>query len=169
MVAASAHGLASDRGSGLASDRDEAGVAGEFRGVREAAAVADFSKAIKQNPNYSFAFNNRGWSRFKLGDTNGAIKDIDLARSKKPDNPYIYRNLGIIALEKKDVRGACTHFQHALELGFTALHGDEVERLVKEHCPNALPRSGVRENAPSGTSTDPGTRSRTRSRSNAPE
>jgi len=134
-----------------------------------ARAVADFSKAIKQNPNYSFAFNNRGWSRFKLGDTNGAIKDIDLARSKKPDNPYIYRNLGIIALEKKDVRGACTHFQHALELGFTALHGDEVERLVKEHCPNALPRSGVRENAPSGTSTDPGTRSRTRSRSNAPE
>lgn len=97
-------------------------------------AIADYDRAIKQNPNYSYAFNNRGWSRFKNGDPAGALKDIRLARRKKPLNPYIYRNLGLIALSKGDREDACTQFRRALELNFTAVHGDEVEKLTVEHC-----------------------------------
>ena len=126
-------------------------------------AIADYAKAIKQNPNYSFAFNNRGWSRYKNGDTQGALKDINLARSKRPDNPYIYRNLGIIALDGKDLAAACAHFQKALDLGFTGLHGDEVERLAKEHCPSLSPPP------PPVAPKDPDPRPAPPSRSNAPE
>jgi tetratricopeptide (TPR) repeat protein len=112
-------------------------------------AIADYNRAIKQNPNYSYAFNNRGWSKFKNGDTAGALKDINLARKKKPFNPYIYRNLGLIALQRGDTSEACTQFRHALELNFTAVHGDEVERLVLEHCrEQVLPRPQIPGNAP---------------------
>ena len=102
-------------------------------------AIADYDHAIKHNPNYSYAFNNRGWSRFKNGDTKGALKDIGLAKKKKPLNPFIYRNLGIIALASGDREEACSRFHRALELNFTAVHGDEVERLSRENCGGSRP------------------------------
>lgn len=106
---------------------------------RHAAAIVDYNRAIKQNPNYSYAFNNRGWSKFKSGDVEGARKDIGLARKKKPFNPYIYRNLGFIELSEGDTGEACAQFRRALDLDFTALHGDEVELLVREHCAGRTP------------------------------
>ena len=131
-----------------------------------AMAIADYDKAIKQNPNYSYAFNNRGLSKFKSGDTAGALKDINRARKKKPSNPYIYRNLGLIALQHGDTGGACTHFRRALELNFTPVYGDEVERLVMEQCRGELsvPKSEAPGNARDGLKpTSPPTRT------NAPE
>ncbi len=99
-----------------------------------ASAIADYDRAIKRNPNYSYAFNNRGWSKFKNGDSDGALKDIRLAKKKKPLNPFIYRNFGMIALERNDKEEACIQFRRALELNFTAVHGEEVEQLVRQHC-----------------------------------
>ena len=133
---------------------------------QHAAAIADYDKAIKQNPNYSYAFNNRGWSKFKNGDTAGALKDINRARKKKPFNPYIYRNLGIIALQRGDTSEACGQFHRALELNFTAVYGDEVEHLVLEHCRSekVLPKLDSPGNAPAEPKrTTPPTRT------NAPE
>lgn len=117
---------------------------------QHAKAIADYDRAIKQNPNYSYAFNNRGWSKFKNGDPEGALKDINLAKKKKPFNPYIYRNLGIIALARGDKKEACAQFRRALDLNFTALHGDEVERLVREQCgaTNPVPPQSAPANAP---------------------
>jgi len=129
-------------------------------------AIADYDRAIKQNPNYSYAFNNRGWSKFKSGDTVGALKDINRARKKKPFNPYIYRNLGLIELQRGDTGGACTHFRRALELNFTPVYGDEVERLVMEQCrgEKSVPKPGTRDNAPDGPKPTPPP-----TRTNAPE
>ena len=129
-------------------------------------AVADYDKAIKKNPNYSYAFNNRGWSKFQIGDTEGALKDIHLARKKKPMNPYIYRNLGAIAAARGDTNEACAQFRRALDLNFTAVYGDEVERLIAEYCGNrrtAPPAPGV--NPPDNRSPAPTPPTRT----NAPE
>lgn len=97
-------------------------------------AIRDYDKALHLNPNYSYAFNNRGWSWYKLGDKDKALADIGRAKKRKVFNPFVYRNLGIIALESGDTSLACTQFRHALELGFTGLYGDEVEQLVKKHC-----------------------------------
>jgi tetratricopeptide (TPR) repeat protein len=97
-------------------------------------AIADYDRAIKLNPNYSYAFNNRGWSLYKTGETDKGIRDIQRARKKKPFNPYTYRNLGVIALETGDTTRACGLFRQSLERGFTALYGDEVERLITVSC-----------------------------------
>jgi tetratricopeptide (TPR) repeat protein len=101
---------------------------------RHVQAIADYDRAIKLNPNYSYAFNNRGWSEYKLGDTDKALADIGRAKKRKVRNPWVWRNLGVIALESGDTAKACGHLRQALELGFTAQHGNEVETLMKEHC-----------------------------------
>lgn len=97
-------------------------------------AIADYSRAIRLNPNYSYAFNNRGWSRYKLGEKDKALKDIGQAKRRKASNPFIYRNLGVIALESGDTAKACMLFRQALDWGFTASHGPEVEQRISACC-----------------------------------
>lgn len=100
-----------------------------------ARALVDYDQAIKFNPNYSFAFNNRGWSLYKLGDTEKAMQNIILAERKKPFNPYLYRNKGIIKIEQGDIAGGCAALRQALEQGFTEQFGPEVMDLAARHCP----------------------------------
>ena len=97
-------------------------------------AIADYDQAIRFDPNYSYAFNNRGWAYSKLGDMDRAMRDISLAARKKKANPYVYRNLGVIALEHGDKEKACNHFRVALDMRFTAMHGSEVEDLMRANC-----------------------------------
>jgi tetratricopeptide (TPR) repeat protein len=123
-----------------------------------ARAIECYSKAIKLDPNYSYPFNNRGWSRFSSGDLEGAMRDIRMAARKKASNPAVYRNMGLIALKQGDIQAACAHFKEARALGYTALHGGEVEELLKKNCPEvpevvpatfeAAPSIPPRTNAP---------------------
>lgn len=109
-------------------------------------AIADYDRAIKLNPNYGYAFNNRGYSRLQLGDRDGALKDVRLAGRKNPGNPYVYRNMGLIALDAGDTDAACRNFRQALEQGFTARHGGEVEELMRTHCGvKEMPRPAERD------------------------
>ncbi len=100
-------------------------------------AIACYDRAIKLNPNYSYAFNNRGWSQYRLGRKDRALKDIGLAKRKKVFNPFVYRNLGLIALADGDTLRACGSFRRAVDYGFTALYGDEVKDLIAANCPEA--------------------------------
>lgn len=109
-------------------------------------AIADYDRAIKLNPNYSYAFNNRGWSYYKSGNTDRGIRDIDRARRKKVHNPFVYRNLGVIALETGDTTKACMLLRQALDKGFTGLYGSEVNELIATSCkgsPDATPKAPV--------------------------
>jgi len=108
---------------------------------RYAEAIADYGRAIKLDPNYSYAFNNRGWAWYKLGEKDKALRNIAMAGRKKKDNPHVYRNLGVIALESGEKERACGHFRAALGLHITALAGPEVEDLFRIHCgvPPAAP------------------------------
>jgi tetratricopeptide (TPR) repeat protein len=100
-------------------------------------AIACYDRAIKLNPNYSYAFNNRGWSQYRLGRKDRALKDIGLAKRKKVFNPFVYRNLGLIALADGDTLRACESFRRAVDYGFTALYGEEVKDLIAANCPEA--------------------------------
>lgn len=117
---------------------------------RHAEAIADYDRAIRQNPNYSYAFNNRGWSRYKTGDRDRAIADIERAKRRKDSNPYVFRNLAVIALDAGDKETACKHLRTALDLGFTALFGNEVEALRSANCADqpAPPPTIAPSNAP---------------------
>lgn len=103
-------------------------------------AILDYDRAIKLDPNFSYAFNNRGWAYHKLGDNVRALRNITLAARKKRSNPYVYRNYGLIALAEGDTVRACGHFRTALDMRFTALHGAEVEDLVRIHCASVAPQ-----------------------------
>jgi Tfp pilus assembly protein PilF len=104
---------------------------------RHAAAIADYDRAIRLNPNYSYAFNNRGWSRYRMGEVEKGLADIEKARRRKVFNPYIYRNLGIIALERGERQRACEQFRKALAYGFTERFGNEVKDLTANACTGA--------------------------------
>lgn len=99
-----------------------------------ARAVVEYDKAIKQDPNYGYAFSNRGWSQYKLGNTEKAVKDLRLATRKNKGNAYAYRSLGIIDLDAGRKEEACANFRKALERQFTANYGDEVEGLARNAC-----------------------------------
>jgi tetratricopeptide (TPR) repeat protein len=129
-------------------------------------AIADYDRAIKLDPNYSFAFNNRGWAYHKLGDNERAMKNVTLAARKRRNNPYVYRNLGLIALAQGDTIQACGHFRMALDLRFTALHGSEVEELVRANCSAVAPRPT--QSSPSDRPAVKEGRSNAPVRSNAP-
>lgn len=105
-----------------------------------AKAVSDYDRAIKLDPNYGYAFNNRGWAYYKLGDRNKALKNINIAAKKNKNNPFVYRNLGMIALESGDTIKACGHFRSALSLQFTAFHGPEVQELMNANCKRSDPK-----------------------------
>lgn len=135
-------GIDLDRAIQLAP-RDPAGYnsRGYFRYMRSgryAQAIADMDKAIKQDPNYGFAFSNRGWSYYQLGDTAKAQRDLTLAVRKNPTNAYAYRSLGIIDLAQGRYTTGCAHLRKALELGFTITYGGEVEDLLRRQCPSAV-------------------------------
>lgn len=131
-----------------------------------AAAIADYDRAIKLNPNYSYAFNNRGWSRYKLGDARKGIKDIERAKRRKAHNPYVYRNLGVIALETGDTAKACIQFRKALDEGFTAMYGSEVRDRIAAHC-GSTPGPAPQE--PPGQPAAPAPKDTNVPRTNAPE
>lgn len=128
------------------------------------AAVQEYDRAIKLNPNYSYAFNNRGWSLYQLGETAQGLKDIERARRRKVRNPYVYRNLGMIALGSGDTAKACMLLRQALDNGFTVLYGHEVENTIAASC-GRLP---VPVQPPSRTPA-PRPADGTMPRSNAPE
>lgn len=109
-----------------------------LKGEHEAA-IMEYNKAIKQDPNYGFAFSNRGWSRYRSGEVEKGRKDLELAIRKNPGNAYAHRGLGVIALETGDKVKACEYFTEALALGFTASFGEEVALLASSNCPIALP------------------------------
>lgn len=111
-------------------------------------ALADFDRAIKLDPNYSFAFNNKGFALHKLGRTDKGLRAIALAGKKRRNNPFVPRNLGLIALDLGDTDKACGHFRNALILGFTAQYGTEVDELVKAHCGGMRPVEAPAQAAP---------------------
>lgn len=129
-------------------------------------AIADYDRAIKLDPNYSFAFNNRGWAYHKLGDNDRALRNVTMAARKRSNNPYVYRNFGLIALAQGDTARACGHFRTALDMRFTALHGSEVEDLVRSHCAEVAPQPT--QSKPADRPVEKDRRTNTPVRSNAP-
>ncbi len=97
-------------------------------------AIKCFDKVLRNVPDDPYALNNRSLSRLALGDTKGAMEDVTASLKLDPENSYAYKNRGMIYLKMKKTTKACEDFQMALDKGFTEQYGDEVEKLIKEHC-----------------------------------
>src|SRR6478752_5678921 len=65
--------------------------------------VRFYSQAIRLNPDYAEAFNNRGVARKNKGDLEGALKDYNEAIRLKPDNADAFNNRGNVRKDKGDL------------------------------------------------------------------
>ncbi|MCB0795124.1 MAG: tetratricopeptide repeat protein [Flavobacteriales bacterium] len=97
-------------------------------------ALEDYRQALKLNPNYSFAINNRGASRMALGDLNKARQDFALAGRKNPNNPYVDFNKGLLAIKEGSEDAACVHFREAMRKGGVPQSADRFQQLWEAHC-----------------------------------
>jgi tetratricopeptide (TPR) repeat protein len=81
-----------------------------------ALAIADYTEAIRLNPNSSFAYNNRGLIRRNSGDLQGAITDYTEAILLDPRYYNPYNNRGLARYILKDLRGALTDLDAAIRI-----------------------------------------------------
>jgi tetratricopeptide (TPR) repeat protein len=79
-------------------------------------ALALWTKAIDQNPVEPAGYVNRGITRYYLKDLRGAVEDLGIAISKKPDYIDAYYNRGTIRELLKDYAGALEDFEKYREL-----------------------------------------------------
>jgi tetratricopeptide (TPR) repeat protein len=75
-----------------------------------------YSEAIRLNPSYAEAFNNRGIARGEKGDLEGESGDYDEAIRLKPDYADAFYNRGIARRRKGDMEGAISDYDEAIRL-----------------------------------------------------
>lgn len=83
---------------------------GDYPGAIEA-----YNQAIKLNPNYAEAYNDRGVARANSGDKQGAKADFDQAIKIKPNDANAYINRGNLRDESGDRQGAIADYNQAIK------------------------------------------------------
>ena len=78
-------------------------------------AIADYNQAIKIQPDYSYAYNNRGSAKYELGDYQGAIADYNQAIQFKSDAALAYYNRGLAKYNLGDKQGAIADYNQAIQ------------------------------------------------------
>ena len=81
-----------------------------------AAAIKDYDQAIKLNPEYANAYNNRGIVKDDLGDFAAAIADYDEAIKLNPKDANAYCNRGNAKSRLGDYNAAVADFSEAIRL-----------------------------------------------------
>jgi len=97
-------------------------------------AIDFFNKAIELNPEFAYAYSNRGFAKLNLNDIKGAYKDLRKSIELDNTNSYAFKNLGLIYLKDGQKKSACDNFKKAAQLGYTEMYDEEIEKLLKENC-----------------------------------
>jgi tetratricopeptide (TPR) repeat protein len=93
-------------------------------------AVADFSKAIRLNPRYAKAYNNRGIVfAFALKQYEDAKRDFDSAISLNRDYGDAYLGRGSVLFHLRNFEGACRDWRRSADLGIA-----RAAELLELHC-----------------------------------
>jgi tetratricopeptide (TPR) repeat protein len=77
-------------------------------------AIDLFSKSIKDNPNFFFAYHNRAIAYSKKGEYDKSINDLKKAVQLNPDYPDAYGLMGLVYEIKEDYASAFQVYQAAL-------------------------------------------------------
>ncbi len=79
-------------------------------------AIVAYDEAIRINPQYVDAYNDRGVVRSALGNFSEGITDFEQALKVDSQYPIAYVNLGIAHLNSNDYQQAITNFDRALQI-----------------------------------------------------
>lgn len=78
-------------------------------------AIEDFSNAIKYDPGFKQAYENRGVARFYLQDFSGAIEDYTIALELDPNEYTTYGRRGWAKFYLNDYKGAVDDLDKAVQ------------------------------------------------------
>lgn len=92
-------------------------------------AIADFTKAIKYNPDFAEAYYKRANTRIMLDDFNGAILDYNKAIELNPKFAEALNNRAILKSEVGDLEGSKLDFFKAGKFGYMNAFS-----VKKEYC-----------------------------------
>ena len=85
---------------------------------RDEEALGHFDHALKIEPQFPEPWNNRGFSKFKLGQVGEGLQDIEHSIYLDSSNGYAYRNRGLIYASQGKRDLAAEDFKTAKELGY---------------------------------------------------
>ncbi|MFY7965931.1 MAG: CDC27 family protein [Chitinophagaceae bacterium] len=107
----------------------------KYQGMGEHQKAIDFfDKALKIEKNQPLALNNRGFSKYKIGDLKGGLADIEKSIENYPANSFAFKNRALIYFAMNEYGKGCADLHTAIKLGFTEMYGKEVMDLIDEKC-----------------------------------
>ena len=84
------------------------------------AAISDYTKSIKLNPDFYNSYAGRAYSKGKIGDHKGSIKDYTKAIEIDPKEGYSFYNRGVIYDLSGNFGEACNDWIKASKLGYNS-------------------------------------------------
>lgn len=104
-------------------------------------AVDDFNTIIKSKREFdqakdlkAYTLNNLGFAKFKNGDVENGLIDINTSIELYPQNSYAYKNRALILISQKQSDAACEDLNKAKQLGYKERFGNEVNELINKTC-----------------------------------
>ncbi len=98
-------------------------------------------KALKINPEDGYIRDSLGWYYFKKGQTSKALKELELAFKRVPDDIEIMKHLAIVHRELKNYKRAKIYFESALKLVRYQVERQEIMGLMTELEGERIPAS----------------------------
>lgn len=106
----------------------ESGYSNEQNGNYESA-LADFTKAIEEDPSYIKAYTHRGFVKGMLEDYKGGLEDYNMAIALDKDNGQAFYGRALARYDLGDSTGCCNDLHTSLSLGFK-----DAKETIKEYC-----------------------------------
>ncbi|PPD28953.1 MAG: hypothetical protein CTY20_08020 [Hyphomicrobium sp.] len=102
---------------------DEAAVAYAMRALAYslkgsyAEALLDYDEAIRRNPDFSIALNNRAWALFRSGRAGEGLADVERALGLSPGSPHALDTRAHIRQEMGETQLAIADYELAMRFG----------------------------------------------------
>lgn len=88
-----------------------------------ASALSDYDQAIRINPTFAVALNNRAWALYKAGRGTEGLRDVERSLSLSPGSSHALDTRAHIRQQQGDITGALADYEMAMVQGG--------ERLIK--------------------------------------